>query len=261
MATKTKKYGILALLAVLVIGIVLTSGCMEEQKEKTGETPNKTTNETQLPAEQPKEQTASTEKPNETQLPTEKPATEQPTETLSEILGRGAGISSVKYDMIMTSQGMPSMTQKVWLKKNKMKTEATMEGQTMIYLTDMDTKTMYTYMPAQNMAMKTAMKIDFSNDTKPATESTESIEKYKPVVIGTETLDGKVCTVVEYTTEEGKIKSWIWKEKGFSIRMEMTTAEGKVIVEYKNIEFANIPDSMFELPAGVEITEMPTGMQ
>jgi len=37
----------------------------------------------------------------------------------------------------------------------------------------------------------------------------------------------------------------------------MTTDEGMVIVEYKNIEFVDIPDSMFELPEGVEIMEMP----
>lgn len=112
-------------------------------------------------------------------------------------------------------------------------------------------------MPAENMAMK----IDFSNAPKPVTESTEGVEKYKPIVVGTATIDGKVCIVYEYTAEEGKIKSWVWKDKGFPIRMEVTTAEGKSIIEYKNIEFANIPDSMFELPAGVEITEMPTGVQ
>ncbi|CEG12725.1 hypothetical protein MSIBF_A2670001 [groundwater metagenome] len=177
---------------------------------------------------------------------------------MSEILGRGIGISSVKYDVIMTSQGMPSMTQKIWLNKKKMRTEAIMEGQTtkLIYLTDMDAKTMYMYMPAENMAMK----MDFSNAPKPATESTEGVDKYKPVVVGTETIDRKVCIVYEYTAEEEKIKSWVWKDKGFPIRTEMTTAQGKIITEYKNIEFANIPDSMFELPAGVKITEMPTGV-
>lgn len=121
MDTKTKKYGMLALLAVLVIGIVLTSGCMEEQKQQQGETQNKTTNETQ--GEIPDGTKAPSETSNKTQTPNEQPATE----TLSEILSRGTGISSVKYDMIMTLQGMPSMTQKVWLNKKKMRTEAIME--------------------------------------------------------------------------------------------------------------------------------------
>ena len=42
--------------------------------------------------------------------------------------------------------------------------------------------------------------------------------------------------------------------------MEITTSEGKMIMEYKNIEFVDIPDSMFELPAGVQIMEMSGGM-
>jgi len=37
------------------------------------------------------------------------------------------------------------------------------------------------------------------------------------------------------------------------------TAEGKTTIEYKNIEFVDIPDSMFELPEGVQITDL-TGM-
>lgn len=216
-----KNLGILALLAMLVIGVVLISGCAKGPEEK----------------------------PSETQAPIEQPTTE----TLGEILGRGAGIASVKYDMVTTAQGMPSMTQKVWLKKNKMRTEMTIEGQTTVNLIDMDAKTMYTYMPAQNLAIK----MDFAKEAPESPiESTESIEKYKPVVIGTETIDGKVCSVIEYTVEGVKTKSWIWKEKGFLVRMEVTTSEGKTIIEYKNIEFVDIPNSMFELPAGVQVTEI-----
>lgn len=169
---------------------------------------------------------------------------------MGEILGRTAGIASVRYDSVITAAGMPPMTQKVSLKKAKMRTELTAQGQAMVYLVDMDAKTMYMYIPAQNMAIK----MDFSKATEPATKS---IEAYKPVVIGTETLGGKVCLVVEYTAEGVKTKSWIWKENGFPIRIEATTTAGEAVVENKNIEFVDIPDSMFQLPAGVQITEMP----
>ncbi|MBU1032336.1 MAG: DUF4412 domain-containing protein [Patescibacteria group bacterium] len=187
----------------------------------------------------------------------EKGTTEQSaTDTLSELLGMGSSISSVKYDVTMTMPGAPQMTLKTWLKKNKMKTEMRTQGQTAISLMDMDAKTMYTYMPAQNMAIK--MKWD---DTSVPTSPTENLEVYKPVHIGTETLDGKVCTVIEYNAEGTKTKSWIWKKNGFPVRTEAVTPEGTVIMEYKNIQFTDIPDSVFELPAGVSIMEMPTGMQ
>ncbi len=261
MDMKTKKYRVLALLAVLVIGIVLTSGCMEQQKEQEGGTQIKTTNETQ--GETLDGTKAPSETPNKTQTPNEQPATE----TLSEILGRGTDISSVKYDIIRTSQGMPSMTQKIWLKKKKMRREIIMRGQTMIYLTDIDAKTTYMYMPAENKTIKKDINTIFKEATKPnlnnifkeTTEPIEGIKNCKPVVVGTGTIDGKVCIVCECTIKKVKIKSWIWKDKGFPIQTEMTTAEGnKIIIEYKNIEFANIPDSMFDLPAGVEIYKFNT---
>jgi hypothetical protein len=39
--------------------------------------------------------------------------------------------------------------------------------------------------------------------------------------------------------------------------VEATTTAGKTIVEYKNMEFVDIPDSTFELPPGVEIIQQP----
>jgi outer membrane lipoprotein-sorting protein len=167
-------------------------------------------------------------------------------------LAQAAAVVSVKYDMVLTAPGEPLTTQKVWLKKGKMRMELTAEGQNMVYLIDSDAKMMYMYIPVQNMAMK----MDFSLAPEAATESL-ALEGYNPVAIGTETLDGKVCLVVEYTVQGVKTKSWIWKEKGFPIRMETATPQGTMVMEFKNIEFVDIPDSMFELPAGVQIVQFP----
>ncbi len=173
---------------------------------------------------------------------------------MSTVLGQAAGIASVKYDMIVTAPGTPTMTQKVWMKKNKIRIEMTVEGAPTVQLVDWDARTAYTYFPAENMAMKWG---DFSSAGAPPTESFD-LEGYNPVVIGTETLDGKVCLVVEYTVQGIKTKSWIWKEKGFPIRMETAGPQGTSVMEFKNIEFVDIPDSMFQLPAGVQIV-MPGG--
>ena len=50
---------------------------------------------------------------------------------------------------------------------------------------------------------------------------------------------------------------WIWKDKGFPIRAEMLTDEGKVVMEYKNIDFSDIPDIIFQLPEGAQLIEVP----
>ena len=128
----------------------------------------------------------------------------------------------------------------------------TVEGQLVVTLMDMDAHTMYMYYPDQNMAMMMTYE-----PTESAIDEAQAISDYNPTIIGHETLDGKVCLVVEYTVEGATATMWIWEQHGFPIKIEMTTTEGTVIIEYKNIEFVDIPDSMFELPEGVEITEIP----
>jgi len=186
----------------------------------------------------------------ETTPPSEEETTPPPSdETLGEILGRGAGIDSVKYDMLITAPGAPTVTMHFWVKHNKMRTETTEQGQNIVMLVDYDEGVMYVYMPDENMAMK----VDFGQAAKSAVEEAQAITNYNPHIIGTETRDGKVCLVAEYTVEQVTAKMWIWKEHGFPIRIETTTTEGKTIIEFKNIEFADILDRMFELPEGVQI--------
>jgi outer membrane lipoprotein-sorting protein len=178
--------------------------------------------------------------------------------TLGEILARGADVPPVKYDQVFTTPGNPTVTWKVWVEGRRSRVEMSAEGQTMIHLVDFDAMTMYMYNPAENVAIE----MDLSGFEELATEVSEDILNYNPTIIGTETLDGKVCLVVAYTYTDSqgvevKIKQWLWKEHGFPIRME-TTREGQTsIMEMKNIEFGDIDDSMFELPDGVTIMEMP----
>ena len=172
-------------------------------------------------------------------------------ESLEDILGLGAGIESVKYDMIMNAPGMPEVTMEMWIKENKMRAEMTELGETIVMLMDYDEGVAYMYMPDENMAMV----IPLTEMPESAIEEAQSIPDYDYTVIRTETLDGKECLVVEYTVEQETAKMWIWKEHGFPIRIEVTTAEGTAIIEFKNIDFGDIDDSMFELPAGVDIME------
>jgi outer membrane lipoprotein-sorting protein len=150
--------------------------------------------------------------------------------------------------MVMTSPDGSSQTAKIWYKNNKMRMEMKTEGETFITLTDLNTQTMYLYYPSQNTAMKMTY-----NPTESAVDETKGIVDFNPTILGTETLDGKVCLVVSYTFEGTTTKMWIWKQYGFPIRMEVTTSAGKSIIEYQNISLGDIADSMFVLPDGVQI--------
>ncbi len=241
MVEKSKKWAIVVV-GLLLIAVIASAGCIGDKTTEEGEAApagEGTTPTTQAPAASPSGAGTS----------------------LSDLVGKAKGIGPVRYDMVTTAPGEPSVTTKVCRKGNNMRMEMTAEGQKMITIMNGDKGEMYMYHPEENMARK----MDFSQAPKSAVETASSIEQYNPTVIGTETIDGKLCTVVEYTSPEGSSKVWLWQKYGLTIRMEMTTPEGTLRTEIKNVEFGDISDDKFELPAGVEVMEMrmpsiPKGM-
>ena len=88
------------------------------------------------------------------------------------------------------------------------------------------------------------------------------ILKEKPVVAGSEKIDGKDSLVIEAADEDGqKYRAWIWKEYGFTIRVEAITPQGKVVVEWKNIEFVDNADFVEPLERGVNVAAEQTGVE
>ncbi len=182
---------------------------------------------------------------------------EEEVESLTAILGKAVGISSLKYDMVVTPPGEAAVTTTMWRKGEKMRMEGTFEGKSMVYSVDVGEQLAYIYFPAENTAMKISLGQAQETAGESPTEQSESIMKYNPVTVGTEILDGKTCLVIEYTTETEETKSWVWIEHGLLIRIESATDKGTLVAELKNIDFSDIADSMFELPAGVQMLEIP----
>jgi prepilin-type processing-associated H-X9-DG protein len=195
-----------------------------------------------------------------TVTPTKTPtATATYGQTLGDIYGVGRSIGDVKFDQVMTTSGQTQSTtlhmyiKDAWLSdKMKFRYEIAEGGTTMIMLYDFGARTAYEYFPDQNMAYR----IDFGQAEQ--NNPTENANQIVPVKVGTETIDGKLCDVYQWTFESTTMKEWIWKEKSFPIRMESTTSSGTTIIEYKNIVFGTLSDSLFQLPAGVQITQFPS---
>ena len=178
---------------------------------------------------------------------------------LAGILGQVSGIASMKYDMVTTTPDNQTATSTMWVKKTQMRMESTQQGQSIVVLINGDTKIMYMYMPAQNMALKE----DYGQAPKSASDNANSILQNTPTVVGTETLDGKLCTVIQYTANSATTKEWIWQAKGLPVRMQITSSQGTTTTDFKNYDFSDIPDSTFVLPAGVTIQSLgalPTGL-
>jgi len=145
-----------------------------------------------------------------------------------------------------------TITSTVWEKNKNFREEMTVQGMTTIIIFDMDAGIMYNYLPDQGIA--TAMTIDQSLIPQGAAENPNDILDFNPENLGTETIDGKSCVVIQWTTDAGTIKEWIWIDVGFPLKMESTTPAGTTTIEFTNISFNDIDDSMFQLPEGVIVT-------
>lgn len=83
--------------------------------------------------------------------------------------------------------------------------------------------------------------------------ATDLLVNQSITIQGTETIDGKTTTVIQYNPRETgnstTMKLWIWNENGFPLKAEHTTiyAESSITAEYtySNYSFEEIPDSIF----------------
>jgi outer membrane lipoprotein-sorting protein len=172
--------------------------------------------------------------------------------SLSDILGKLGKIDTISYDLTMTVTGQAATTMKIYQKGNKTRLEMTMQGIATVSIVNGDTQTSYVYMPALNMATK--MPYSSSQIAPSNWEDATDVLKYNPNIIGTETIDGKSCMVITFNEPgQGSAKEWIWTENGFPLKMEMTSSGVTTTIAYTNVNFSDISDSMFVLPAGVNM--------
>ena len=162
---------------------------------------------------------------------------------------------SVSYDQ-KTTQGRNVMNAKVSLKDELFRMETTVQGQTAVILHNREGT--FTVMPSEGMAMKTALHPG-QGPVRGAGNYAQYLEERQAEHIGAETLDGYACDIYRFTDPEagGTVTAWVWKEKMFPIRFEIEGADGNILIELSNLQLgANIPDTAFQLPAGVQVMDM-----
>lgn len=180
-------------------------------------------------------------------------------ESIQDILAKAETIDSVQYEVVSTTS-MNGVTttgaMKGWQKTPYMRFDSTTTGTTtkIIYHPDAmyvydASKDKYSKKILEELAEKVSQK-SFEEFSKEIKES-ETLKE-----LGTETIDGKLTTIVEYSVTVGEapitLKLWIWNEKGIPLKTESTVEMGEIVtttkMEYKNFVFEDIPDSIFEVP-------------
>lgn len=181
-------------------------------------------------------------------------------ESIQDILAKAAGVGPVYYEIIGTTSTTAggysfnsSYTSKVWQKMPYMKMETTGGGITQImvfrsdgsYIYNNQTQNYTKFLPPNNQTQQKFFE----------QQANEMMESQTLQVLGTDTIDGKAVTIVEYSYTASGItmspKLWIWNEKGIPLKMEMkSTTMGinmTMTMEYKNFAFGDIPDNTFDV--------------
>jgi outer membrane lipoprotein-sorting protein len=181
------------------------------------------------------------------------------TESLRQILAKAEINESVYYELeistTMSGVLVQNSTIKIWQKTPYLKEEM---SSTIDNITTIDTiikrpEGVYRYDSIQNRyELVPAIIIPrlSTGDTAKDLLNNQTI-----TTIGTETIDGKTATVIQYTPSQAgnstTMKMWIWNEKGVPLKALYTMASGETTItmdyDYSNYSFLDIPDSIFSV--------------
>lgn len=176
---------------------------------------------------------------------------------LAKLFAKAEKVSGIYYELEMTSPEMPEiMTGKFWIKGEKVRSEVESPDGAGTIVNIMNSKEAFMLMESQGIATRLDIS-QFSDADNTPEDAMQDLAEEDAKLIGKETIDGKKCLIYESKTAEESYKAWIWEEHGIPVKVETITAEGTAVVNFKNIAVKDIADNMFELPAGVEVMDMP----
>ena len=172
------------------------------------------------------------------------------------LLAKGQDLPGLSYDSVTTAAGMEPFTTKVWAKEGNMRVEIDIPegGGKMISIVNAGEGVVYSYTSDELMAMKMSLEQSEVDTTTPQDYS-ESMEPESMKYIKTETLDGKECVVYEVTDQDYTGKVWLWSDYGIPLRVEAAIEDQEMVMEFDNVQVTELDDSLFQLPAGVEVMD------
>ena len=169
---------------------------------------------------------------------------------------------SVSYDQKVSVQDNAVATIKVVVKDEKMKAESDFGGIATVMLRN-ETGT-YSYLPAQKMATKIPASMDRPNLTRDLPRFLDFLQENKAEKVGAEQLLGYDCDVYKFIepTIQKEAKAWVWREKSFPVKIEVTAPEGLTTVELTNIQFdPQIDEAVFQVPTDAKVLDLEAAAQ
>jgi outer membrane lipoprotein-sorting protein len=180
-------------------------------------------------------------------------------ESLTEILAKAETIESVYYEidtsLIMSDIQIQNSTMKIWQKIPYLKEEVSyiLDNVTTNFTVIKRPEGIYRYDNTQNKYLLDPGIVIPQLSTEEAAK--DLLNNQTITILGTETYDGNMTTVIQYTPHQIEnstiIKMWIWNEKGIPLKAQVTTKKEETIMmmeyQYRNYSFSDIPESTFNV--------------
>jgi outer membrane lipoprotein-sorting protein len=168
-----------------------------------------------------------------------------------------AAVPEFSADFSLTDAKGKVATGKIFMEGEKIRQETVAKGESSVLILRLDKKVSWTLMP-NNKYMEIKIPFDPAHPTQDF--------QYDKADIGSETVNGYSCKVVQYTYKEtkyGTMTQWVADKLGFAIKIQTKDDKGKLTmtVDYTNIQVGKQPDSLFEVPAGYEKFSLPGGIK
>lgn len=177
---------------------------------------------------------------------------------LAKLMKSAHEVPGMSYEMVstITSEGQTmTSTSKMWMSKEKMRMETETNGMKSIMITNAKGE-FFMYDEASNTAMKMSDTEDQDQFADQWAEDESDLDNMK--IVGQEKLDGYNCVVVSVTDMENDTKMWLRKDIGMPVKVESKMEDGSMVIEYKNYKIGAQADSLFQVPAGAQIMDMPS---
>jgi hypothetical protein len=157
---------------------------------------------------------------------------------------------------ITTNKGM-SIQSKTYIDDDKMRSDVAMSGMSMSIIVRKDQKKIYQIMDAQKMIMIS----DFDPTKSAAMRNAAAFgPEGKFDLIGPDIVDGIACIKYKVTSDKSPQIYFFWYDAIHKVPLQMSAADGSLVVKWKNFVAGPQDPSLFEPPTGYQTMEMPAGM-
>jgi len=199
----------------------------------------------------------------ETSEPQKNLASEAELQELGDLFQKNKGLNHYYFEEEMVIVGQQIVT-KNWIKGDKLRREMNVMGVSQITLGDRS-EAIYMYTPDLGTAIKMNIPASQLEDYDPKQRMEKLTEHADIKKLNQETIDDKKCQVYSFENKNtgagGFIKFWAWEDYGLPVKFEIKIGDQNTTINYRNYNFNAIDDSMFELPAGVTITDAASALE